>query len=97
MPVPDPDTTTPQAPARQAGAWLVWHAGELAGIAVPLVLSATTHPALAVVSVAVAIRWAVHEHRQAAEAAQARQAGNRRPFLDSTSPTTTDSGQEASA
>ena len=44
-------------------AWIGWHVGELAGVAVPGVIALTVTPWAAVASLAVAAMWTAHEMR----------------------------------
>lgn len=43
--------------------WIGWHLPELAGVAIPLALAATTTPWLAVLALPVASWWTHHELR----------------------------------
>jgi hypothetical protein len=110
MTAPDTDTTTDTAPGgrtwtEQGTTWVVWHAGELLGLLVPLILAAAFTAWLALISVTVAIGWAVHEvlmwrNRRAVAAGQPVALITGKPTTTTTTGTTntgTSMGSEASA
>ncbi|RSM34656.1 hypothetical protein DMA12_47440 [Amycolatopsis balhimycina DSM 5908] len=77
--------------------WVVWHFGELAGVAGPLVLAAVFTPWFALVSAVVAAGWAVHEVRDHREHARLRAGtGDRKqlPASPATDETTNQESQE---
>jgi urea transporter len=85
----------------KATRWMVWHAGELTGIAVPLVLADTVTAWFALISATVAAGWVANEIRLARQR-RAVAAGTAPAALLTTNTNTvtsgsTDKGSEASA
>jgi hypothetical protein len=82
--------------------WVVWHAGELTGVTVPLLLAEAFTAWFALISVTVAIGWAVHEiqlarRRRAVATGAAPAALLTEKSSTTTTSVTTNSGSEASA